>query len=345
MVSSNTAAEQAEYIKKLPKPELYRHIEGCVQPKTVLDIALKHGLKIPSTDIAVLERKYRIYERGSSLSEILDRFNLAQNSFVSYEEIERITQEACESAYVNENIRLLELRYSPDFMLGSRLDWQKAFDIINSTLCAFEKKYPVLCGLIIIFSRSFGLKSAGKTIDFAIRNKKKIIGFDLADTESLYPAKQYVNLVNKLHNERLSLTVHSGEEGAWQNMVDTVSLLKPKRIGHGVKAINDKSGRLLEAVKKANILIETNPWSNYLTRAVLSVEKHPLKDFLRCGVKCSIGADDPEILNTNLNKEYSLALNNMQLSKADLDLCRLMALEASFLPKDKKQQAKIELGL
>ena len=93
------------------------------------------------------------------------------------------------------------------------------------------------------------------------------------------------------------------------------------------------------------MLLETNPWSNYLTRAVDSVEAHPLADFIRSGIKCSIGADDPEILNTDLNKEYMLAVEKIGLSLPEIDMCRAFAAEASFLPKDKKQQAFIELGL
>ncbi len=333
------------YIRKLPKPELHRHIEGCVRPGTVLDIALRRGLDIPSTDPAELEHMYRIYERGESLDGILSRFGLAQNSFQTYEDVERITYEACEDAYRKENVRLLELRFSPDFMLGNRLDWQKSFDIINSVICSFEKKYPVLCGLIIIFSRSYGIKSAEKTADFAVENRKNIIGFDLADSENLYPPALYVKIIGRIHAAGIPLTVHSGEEGGWQNMADTIRLLKPARIGHGIKAAGDSSGSVVDAVKRNGILLETNPWSNYLTRAVDSIEAHPLAEFLRSGIKCSIGADDPEILNTDLNREYSLAVEKIGLTLQEIDLCRAFAAESCFLPEDKKQQAFIELGL
>lgn len=335
----------SEYVKKMPKPELHRHIEGCVRPATVLEIAKKRGLELPSYNLAELERLYRVREQGESLDKILERFAMAQNSFQTYEDVERITWEACEDAYRKENVRLLELRYSPDFMLGDRLDWQKAHEIINSTLCDFEKKYPVLCGIIIIFSRSYGLKSAEKTAEFAILNKKNIIGFDLADSESLYPPALYAKIAARLHDNGISLTVHSGEEGDWHNMADCIRLLKPQRIGHGIKAADDKSGGLMKAVKDAGILLETNPWSNYLTRATEAPEAHPLKKFLDFGIRCSIGADDPELLDTDLNREYLLAATRMGLDIADLEICRANAAEASFLPKDKKQQAFIELGI
>lgn len=333
------------YVIKLPKPELHRHLEGCIRPVTVLEIANRHGLSVPSHDIKELEKNYRIYEQGESLEKILERFSLAQNSFQSYDDIERITWEACEDAYFKENVRLLELRYSPDFMLADRLDWQKGFEIISSTVSSFEKKHPMLCGIIIIFSRSYGLKSAWKTADFAIANKNKIIGFDLADSESMYPPQLYEKIALRLRSEKINLTVHSGEEGDYANMADTLMLLKPCRIGHGIKAAEDTSGKVIAAVKEAGVLLETNPRSNYLTRAVNKIEEHPLLKFLRAGIKCSIGADDPEILNTDLNNEYMLAIEKIGLSLADIEECRINAANASFLPKDKKQQAFIELGI
>jgi aminodeoxyfutalosine deaminase len=101
----------------------------------------------------------------------------------------------------------------------------------------------------------------------------------------------------------------------------------------------------MELIKDVGITVETNPWSNYLTRAVASVEEHPLKKFIRAGLRCTIGADDPEILDTQLNKEYSLALGKMGLSFEDIRYTLRCAVEGSFLAADKKQQAAKELGL
>ena len=96
--------------------------------------------------------------------------------------------------------------------------------------------------------------------------------------------------------------------------------------------------------KSSGITVETNPWSNYLTRAVPSIEEHPLKKFITAGLRCTIGADDPEILDTQLNKEYALAAGKMGLSLEDIRYTLKCAVEGSFLPADKKQQAAKELG-
>ncbi len=335
-----------EKIKVMPKAELHRHLEGCVRVGTVVDMARRHGLKLPTFDPAGLEDVYKLRAPGASLLEVLGRFELAQASFASYEAVERITYEALEDAYNKENIRLLELRYSPDFMLKEkRLDWQKAHDIINSTAEKFEKASNMVCGVILIASRSYGMGSALKTAAFAVSNKKTVIGFDLADNEADYPSSLYTEVARGLAAAGLPLTVHSGEEGHYSRVRETIEELRPRRIGHGVKAADDASGALMELIKERGITVETNPWSNYLTRAVPSVEAHPLKRFINAGLRCSIGADDPEILDTHLNKEYALAVGRMGLSLEDIQYTLKCAVEGSFLTPDKKQQAAKELGV
>ena len=335
-----------EKIRAMPKAELHRHIEGCVRVPTVIDLARRNNLKLPTFDPAGLDRLYKLRAPGASLAEVLGMFELAQASFASYEAVERITFEALEDAYKKENRRLLELRYSPDFMFRKAgLDWQKAQDLINSTVEKFEKSSNMVCGIILIASRSYGLPSAEKTIDFAVKNKRSVIGFDLADNESDYPSALYKEAVKKLHTAGLPLTVHSGEEGHFSQVGETIRTLKPRRLGHGVKAADDVSGRTIELIKDSGITVETNPWSNYLTRAVPSIEAHPLKKFIKAGVKCTIGADDPEILDTHLNKEYLLAVEKMGLSFEDLRYTLNCAVEGSFLSPDRRQQAAKELGV
>jgi len=324
----------------MPKVELHRHLEGCVRIPTIIRTALRHNLKLPTFDAAELSKIARLSGPMGSLAEVLRMFEIAQSVFVSYGAVEEITRQALEDAYKKENIRLLELRYSPDFMLkGKDLDWQKTLEVITATARSFQKKHPVFAGIIVIASRSYGLDSVLKTIDFAVRNKALIAGFDFADDEINYPAALYTEGVKKLHEAQIPLTIHSGEEGQFGQVLDAINFLAPKRIGHGVKAIEDPSGKTIELIKEKGITIETNPYSNYLTHAVARLEDHPLKKFIADGVSVSIGADDPEILNTDLNREYLLAVEKIGLSTADLAYANKCAVAASFLPPDKKQEA------
>ncbi|MBI4676305.1 MAG: adenosine deaminase [Elusimicrobia bacterium] len=329
-----------ETVRSLPKAELHRHIEGCVSTPAIIRLGRKHGLKLPSFDQAELDALVKLKAPMACLDDVLRMFAIAQSVFVSLEAVEEIVFEMLEHARLKENVVLLEARYSPDFMLrGKALDWGETLGLISRTCAAYEARHGVVCGVILIASRGYGLASAEKTVDFAVRHRRLIAGFDFADSEAAYPASLYRGLAARLRDAGIPLTVHSGEEGDYRMVEETLRELKPRRIGHGVRAADEPSGRLLEIIRSQGVTIETNPWSNYLTHAVDSIEAHPLPRFIRAGVKASIGADDPEILDTDLNKEYLLALERMGLELKDLVRVGRSAVEGSFLSADKKEEA------
>ena len=328
-------------IRAMPKAELHRHLEGSVRTRTIIELARKHKLPLPTFDEPELDKIVKLKEPMKSLADVLRLFTIAQSVFVSLEAVERITHEALEDAAERENIRLLELRYSPDFMLrGKGLDWAQAHAVIAKTIRAFEKKHDLVGGIIVIASRCYGLESAARTVEFALAHRKTVIGFDFADNENDYPPALFKDLVPKLHAAGIPLTVHSGEEGTPEAMRQTIELLSPRRIGHGVKAAEDRTGRTLDLVRRRGITLETNPISNWLTHAVPALEAHPLKRFLDSGVKATIGADDPGALDTDLNKEYAAAVEEIGLSLADLRRANEYAVQGSFLEGDKRQQAE-----
>jgi adenosine deaminase len=89
-------------------------------------------------------------------------------------------------------------------------------------------------------------------------------------------------------------------------------------------------------IKERGITLEVNPWSNYLTSSVRTIEEHPLKKLFDLGVRVTINSDDPEVLETNLNNEYRIAHEVLGMSMDDIARCNRNAFEASFLPQELK---------
>jgi len=190
-------------------------------------------------------------------------------------------------------------------------------------------------GYIAITSRSMGPESCIRTVDWAIRHRGQIVGIDLADSEEIYPIREFVKPVMKAREAGLKVTIHSGENTPASAVVDTIKKVSPDRIGHGIHVIEDMAA--VELVKARDITLEVNPWSNYLTNSVPRIEEHPLKKLFDLGVKVTINSDDPEVLETNLNNEYRIAHEDLGMSLKDIAVCNRFAVEASFLPKEKKQ--------
>ena len=319
----------------LPKAEIHVHLEGSIRTVTIIDIAREHNLSLPAYEVETLDPHVKIYDQLQSLGAVLEAFAIFQNSLTSPAAVERITYELCEDAD-RQNIKLLEIRFSPDWAFsGHNLDWDAALEGILRAKARAEADFDMAIGLIAITSRSLGVASCVKTVDWAIRWRDVIHGIDLADSEADHPIHKFVKPVFRAKDAGLKVTVHSGEDTPASAVIDTIQAVSPDRIGHGIHIIEDMAA--VELVKRRGITLEVNPWSNYLTNSVKRIEEHPLKQLFDLGVKVTINSDDPEVLDTNLNNEYRIAHEILGMSMDEIAICNRYALEASFLPEDEKQ--------
>lgn len=318
-----------EKYNRIPKAELHCHLEGSIRTTTLIDIAREYSLPLPSSDPSVLDHHVKVFDQLKDLQSVLDAFRIAQNSITSPAVLERIAFELFEDAH-RQNIRLFELRFSPDWAFrGHGLDWDEALQGILRAKVRAEEQFGMAIGLISITSRSLGVDSCEKTVDWSVRWKEYIHGIDLADAEIGHPIGDFLRPIFRAKDAGLKLTVHTGEDTPASTVVETIRKAEPDRIGHGIHIIEDIAA--VELVKERGITLEVNPWSNYLTNAVRRIEDHPLKRLFDLGVKVTINSDDPELLDTNLNNEYRIAHEILGMSMEDLAACNRFAVEASFI--------------
>ncbi len=328
----------AEKYNSLPKTELHSHLEGAIRTVTIIDIAREYGLKLPAYDVAGLDPHVKVLDQLKSLDAVLEAFGIAQRSIASAAVVERIAREMFEDAAA-QNIKLLEVRFSPDWAFsGHKLDWDACMEALLRAQDYAETKLGMVIGFIAITSRSMGVASCERTVDWTIRWKAAIQAVDLADGEAQFPIRDFTHPILRAKEAGLKVTVHSGEDTPASAVVDTIKAVKPDRIGHGTRVIQDPAA--VEFVRSSGVTLEMNPWSNYLTNSVRRIEEHPLKQLFDQGVKVTINSDDPEVLDTNLNNEYRIAHEILGMSLDEIAQCNRYAVEASFVPEAKKQELK-----
>ena len=320
----------------IPKTEIHIHLEGSIRTKTIIDVAKEYNLKLPAYEVSELDRHVKIYDQMRDLETVLEAFGIFQNSITSPQIVERIAWELFEDA-AKQNIKLFEVRFSPDWAFhGHNLDWDACLEGLLRAKARAEKEFDMAIGYIAITSRSMGPNSCVKTVDWAIRHQEHIVGIDLADSERDFPLHEFVKPVLKAKDAGLKVTIHTGEDTPASYIKETIELTDPDRIGHGIHAIEDRE--VVELLKERDITLEVNPWSNYLTNSVRTIEEHPLKKLFDLGVKVTINSDDPEVLETNLNNEYRIAHEVLGMSMDDIAVCNRFAYEASFISEDEKQR-------
>ena len=114
-------------------------------------------------------------------------------------------------------------------------------------------------------------------------------------------------------------------------MWEVVEHLRPQRIGHGILCVYDDA--LVERVARDGVTLEICPTSNLRTKAVRDIEelRHIVTTLKERGVQFTINTDGPEMLVTNLVKEYQLLLDTGIFDDEDVCRCIETAQRASFL--------------
>jgi adenosine deaminase len=325
-------------LRALPKVDLHRHLEGAIRLSTIIDIYREAGEPLPANAPEELAPAALVLQPMESLEEVLSFFRIAQGALRSYEAIERISYEAGVDL-ATDNVCLAELRFSPDFMCRpAHLDWDGAMEAVLSGLERARSQHDLAIGLIAIVSRSYGKESARRTVEFALRHREHLVGFDLADDELAWPAREFVEVLRPLHHAGLPLTAHYGESGGPEYPKEAMELLDVRRLGHGVSVA--RSPEVTRLAIERGVVLEMCPTSNLRTRAVPSIEEHPARRLLHAGARVTINTDDPGLFGIDLTHELDVARRDLSFEVEDLRAVTENAIAGSFLPDSVKTDVR-----
>lgn len=287
--------------KLLPKIELHCHLDGSVRPETILDIATKENIEIPTYDLNELKNLLEAPLDCKSLVEYLDRFNIPIKIMQSKESLRRITYELLEDA-AKENVKYIEIRYAPVLHTEKGLTIEEVIESVLDGINQGEKDFNISANLILSCLRHRGANSAATVVEAGKKFLDKgVVAIDLCGAENEGFAKEFVDVINIAREYGYRVTIHAGETGIGVNVVDAIKLLHAERIGHGVAIGNLKEA--YELVKENNVTLEMCPTSNMQTKAVRSYEEHPLFKFYRDGIRVTFNTDNRTVSATNVTGE------------------------------------------
>jgi adenosine deaminase len=328
-------------LRKLPKVELHRHLDGSVRLSTILDLARKHGLDVGAGTVSELRRIATVTEPMKDLGAVLACFQTTQRVLCSAEAIRRVTYENIEDAW-RDGVKLLELRFAPAFIArGKNISNDEIIEAVLDGVALGMFAHPIEVGLIGILPRSHPLEDNERVVQDLVRwrssgkpHAERLCGLDLADAEDGTDPSAFVPLVEQARAAGMGITIHSGENTSGAHVQRSLDLFSPCRIGHGIKAWGDDVcvRRLLEA----DVLLEISPTSNWLTRSVASLYEHPLPRLYHAGVRVCINSDDPHLMGIDLVHEYELCRRQYGFTEKDFFGMNRSALSHSFLPAESK---------
>ena len=327
------ASALPESIAALPKAELHLHLEGSIQPATVCVLGKRHGIEIT-------EEEVRLKYAYTDFLGFLDAFKWVTSLVREPQDYALIAHDLAEQL-LSQSVVYSEVTLSVGVMLLRNQKPEANFEAILRATEPFESR-GLQMNWIFDAVRQFGTDAARAVVASAENcASKKIVAFGIGGDELSVPTKDFRAVYNRASEIGLHRLMHAGEVGGPEKIREAIELLDVERIGHGIAAIHDPA--LMDLLAERKIPLEVCPASNFRTGALAKqlqktsprVPDHPLVSLLRHGIPITLSTDDPAMFHTDLENEYSLALE-MGLSTEEIGAVIQSGFDHSFLPQSER---------
>ncbi len=314
------------FIRQLPKAELHLHLEGAVEPATLLELRRRHG------DTATLSETEALY-RYTDFQSFLMAFKEVSAHLRGPEDFELITYRLMQQLK-EENVLHAEVYVAVGVCLFRKQDFGAIFEGMERGRTRGARDFGVSLLWIFDATRHFGAEEAQRVFELAVRYKDRhVVGIGIGGDEQKAPPELFRSVYAYAQNHDLRLTAHAGETGPPESIWGALNL-RAERIGHGVSAAQDPD--LIEELAYRQIPVEICITSNVRTGVCKSAAEHPVKNFFDQGVMVTLNTDDPALFRTSLAREYQLAQDTFGFTDEHLRELARNSFEASFLPAEKK---------
>lgn len=330
-------------IATLPKIELHCHLDGSLRPETIIEIARREGITLPSFEIEEIQKELIAPLECESLDEYLERFTIPNLVMQSKENLRRITFELFEDA-AQENVKYMEVRFAPLLHTAKGLDVEEIIQSVLDGMKDAENQYEIKGNLILSCMRTMSAASAFEVVEKGRKFLGKgVVAIDLCASEEEGFCRRFVEPIALAREYGYRVTIHAGETGIGENVLEAVELLGAERIGHGVFIKDCKEA--YNIVMENNVTLEMCPTSNVQTKAVNSFSEHPIYPFHKDGIKVTINTDNRTVSDTTMSNECNIIFNEFNLSEEDYQQIYLNSVEASFADAETKKKLKSYLSI
>ena len=289
-------------LDRLPKVELHCHVEGTMRPETVLDLASRNGIPLPTTDLDAL------YRYGS-LNEFLEVFWLVQSCLRQREDWARLAYESVVDGAAHGRV-YAETFFTPARHLAEGQSLAAIVAGLAEGIEAAEADTGARCFLVADIDRAYGPAAGLELVQGVVDLKasqapgsERILGIGLDSTElgvdprSFEPAYRLA-AANDLHR-----TAHQGEDTGPETIALALDVLGVERIDHGLSILQDPE--LTRRVAGDRVPLTVCPSSNIvIANKVKSLAEHPFARMRAEGVLATLNTDDPALTDLNIGLEY-----------------------------------------
>jgi adenosine deaminase len=331
-----TPLSAVEFIRRMPKVELHVHLEGSIQPATLLALAGRNNVALPAHSVEELETWYQF----TDFAHFVEIYFAICDCLRAPEDFELITAEFLRGQK-EQNIRHSEVIFTP-YTHHEHVSFDDQLAAINRARARARAAYGVTMLLIPDISRN--IRPVEHSLDiarWAIKNQRNgVAGFGLGGPEIDNPPELFAEAFQLAYDAGLASLPHAGETEGPASIRGALGALHANRLGHGVRCLEDTA--LVHELRARQVPLEVCPSSNVCLGVAPSLAEHPLPHLLDAGLFVTINSDDPPMFNTTLTDEYLRIHETFALNLEQIEALVLNGVRACLLPPDKRDELLAE---
>ncbi|MBX2872895.1 MAG: adenosine deaminase [Saprospiraceae bacterium] len=317
-----------------PKIELHLHLDCSLSYKVVQQLK-------PSVSEEEFKRDYIAPAKCNDLADYITRAAKGIELMQTAEQLWAVTLDLFEQLKAD-NVIYAEIRFAPLLHLEEGLSPHEVVQIVNAASIEGMERTGVKAGLILATLRHYTEAQSMETVKLVASFKgTNVVGFDIAADEAGFPIDAHIKAFKYAKKQGISCTAHAGEARGADSVWETLRHFHPKRIGHGVRSIEDPE--LMTFLKAEGIHLEICPTSNVQTAIYDKIEDHRVDDIYQSGVSMSINTDARTISDVRLADEYATLKGVFGWDKARFLKCNLEAIKHAFTDEQTKEAVKRQL--
>jgi adenosine deaminase len=308
--------------------ETHCHLDGSLSITTIKKLAEMQKIDLPLN----IELLLSVSDDCADLNEYLSKFEFPLSLLQTAEAIEFAVKNLCDELE-EKSLLYAEIRFAPQLHTQKGLSQE---DVVSAA-CRGLASSTFPANIILSCMRGQGNEQKNlETVHIARKYLNKgVCAVDLAGAEGLFPTKNFSYLFEEINRLNIPFTVHCGE-AAGPESIKAVLPYNPKRIGHGIRCLEDEN--VVNEIIEKGIVLELCPTSNINTKIFNDIRSYPITTLIDKGVKVTINTDNTTVSNTDIEEEYIKMIANFGFNRKDVEnLCR-NAVESTFLHEKEKRK-------
>lgn len=289
-----------EFLRRIPKVELHCHLVGTLRPATLLELAAKHGVPLPTQDPAALYDLHDFYH-------FLDVLDAAGAALRHPSDFARAAYESLEDGVRDGNLRYREMFFNPTTHARSGVSYAQVLEGLIDGIRSAEHDFGVRCRLIPSIDRRQPGSAAVAMVEEVLRHRREeVIGLGMDYAERDGPPERFAAAYALARQGGLHLTAHACEdnqtltEAPPANAVACLEVLGCERLDHGynVLAEPDVVRRCRDDGVYFTVCSHTSNFDRIPRRRATISQMH------QAGLRLTLNTDDPAMFGTDLGDAY-----------------------------------------